>query len=46
MRKPFAPKFNPETEEYWYDGRFYDEYPQGRYEQDLDEWAEEQEDNR
>ena len=41
MNKPFAPKYNPETDEWWYRGRWYDEDPHGRYEEDLDEWSEE-----
>ena len=42
MNKPFRPKFNPEADEWWYQGRFYDEDPRDRYEQDLTEWAEEE----
>jgi len=41
MRKPYPPKYNPETDDYFYDGRYYDEYPRARYEEDLTEWAEE-----
>ena len=40
MRKPFAPKYNPEAEEWFYDGKYYDKDPERRYQADLDVWAE------
>lgn len=39
MRKPFRPKYNPETDEWWYNGRYYEEDPEDRYREDLEEWV-------
>ena len=47
MRKPvYGPKYIPETREWWYQGKYYDENPEGRYQEDLDAWAADHEDDR
>ena len=44
MRKPYAPRYGPQDGQWLYQGRYYDENPRDRYEQDLEEWGEESED--
>jgi hypothetical protein len=45
MIKPFAPYYSPHDGQWFYRGRYYDENPQAKYEEDLDDLAEDREED-